>query len=187
MALHVRLVSRKRASGESSLPAENAVARVYEQQAEAQEVVARLQLARFDMRKVSVVGKEDLDSQQVFGYYRNVGKIKYWGRSEKFWGPLWEALDGWAFFSVPGIGPVVVAGPLAGWTIATLSNAAIFGGMTALGSGLYSIGIPQNQVLHCEGALREGRYLVLAHGSASAIRMAREILGIWKASQAANR
>ena len=147
MALHVCLMSRKRASGETILSAENAVARVYEQQAEAEAVVARLQSARFDMRKVSVVGKEDLDSQQVFGYYRDGGRIKYWGRSEKFWGPLWEALDGWAFFSVPGIGPVVVAGPLAGWMVATLSNAVIFGGLTALGTGLYSIGIPQDRCL----------------------------------------
>jgi hypothetical protein len=145
---------------------------------EAEAVVARLQSARFDMRKVSVVGKEDLDSQQVFGYYRDGGRTKYWGRSEKFWGPLWEALDGWAFFSVPGIGPVVVAGPLAGWMVATLSNALNFGGLTALGTGLYSIGIPQDTVLDCEGALREGRYLVLAHGSASEIRAAKEILGV---------
>jgi hypothetical protein len=167
------------------LSAENAVVRVYERQEDAGSAVARLQSAGFDMRKVSVVGKEDLGGQQVFGYYRDGGKIKYWGRSEKFWGPLWEALDGWAFFSVPGIGPVVVAGPLAGWMVSTLSNAVVFGGLTALGTGLYSIGIPQDQVNHCEGALREGRYLVLLHGSASSIRMAREILGVRNASQAA--
>ena len=186
MALRMHLLRSEARERESILSAENVVARVYEQQAEAQEVVARLQLARFDMRKVSVVGKEDLDSQQVFGYYRDGEKIKYWGRSEKFWGPLWEALDGWAFFFVPGIGPVVVAGPLAGWMIATLSNAVVFGGLTALGTGLYSIGIPRDQVLFCEGALREGRYLVLAHGSASEVHTAREILGVWKASRAAN-
>jgi len=186
MALHVRPISRKRANGEIILSTENAVARVYERQEDAESVVARLQSAGFDMRKVSVVGKEDLGSQQVFGYYRDGGRIKYWGRSEKFWGPLWEELDGWAFFSVPGIGPVVVAGPLAGWIVATLSTAVIFGGMTALGTGLYSIGISQDQVLFCEGALREGRYLVLAHGSASAVHTAKEILGVWKAPQAAS-
>lgn len=169
------------------MSSENAVARVYERSEEAESVVARLQSAGFDMRKISVVGKEDLGSQQAFGYYRDGGRIRYWGRSEKFWGPLWEALDGWAFFSVPGIGPVVVAGPLAGWIVATLSNAAIFGGLTALGTGLYSIGIPQDEVLLCEGALREGGYLVLAHGSASEIRTAKELLGIWKAPLAASR
>ena len=167
------------------MSAENAVARVYERQEDAGSAVARLQSAGFDMRKVSVVGREDLGSQQVFGYYRDGGRIRYWGNSEKFWGPLWEALDGWAFFSVPGIGPVVVTGPLAGWMVSTLSNAVVCGGLTSLGTGLYSIGIPQDQVLRCEAALREGRYLVLVHGSASAIRMAREILGIWKASQTA--
>lgn len=168
------------------MSAENAVARVYERQEDTEWVFARLRSAGFDMRRVSVVGKEDLGSQQVFGYYRDSGGIKYWGKSEKFWGPLWEALDGWAFFSVPGIGPVVVAGPLAGWMVATLSNAVVFGGLTALGTGLYSMGISQDQVLLCESALRQGRYLVLAHGSASEIRTAKEILGVWKAPQAAS-
>jgi hypothetical protein len=68
--------------------------------------------------------------------------------------------------------------------VATLSNAIIFGELTALGTGLYSIGIPQDQVLLCESALREGRYLVLAHGSASAVRAAKEILGVWNLPQA---
>jgi hypothetical protein len=177
----------KRANGESIVLAENAVTRVYDRQDEAESAVARLQSAGFDMRKVSVVGKEDLGALQVFGYYRHEGRIKYWGRSEKFWGPLWEALDGWAFFSVPGIGPVVVAGPLAGWVVATLSNAVIFGGLTALGTGLYSMGISQDKVLLCEGALREGRYLVMAHGSTSEVRTAKEILGVSQASQSASR
>jgi hypothetical protein len=186
MALQVPLTRRKRTNGESILSSENAVSRVYDRQEEAESVVARLQSAGFDMRKVSVVGREDLGSRQVVGYYRDGGGIKYWGKSEKFWGPLLEALDGWAFFSVPGIGPVVVAGPLAGWIVATLSNPVIFGGLTALGTGLYSIGISQETVLLCESALREGRYLVLAHGTASAVRTAREILGVSLPARSAN-
>src|SRR5674476_691167 len=90
MALRVRLERGKRANGESMVSAENAVARMYDGQEEAERVVACLQSAGFDMRKVSVVGREDLGSRQVFGYYRDGGRIKYWGRSEKFWGPLWE-------------------------------------------------------------------------------------------------
>ena len=164
---------------------DNAVARVYDRQEDAESVLARLQSAGFDMRKVSVVGKEDLSGRQVVGYYRDSGRIKVWGKSEKFWGPLLETLDGWAFFSVPGIGPVVVAGPLAGWVVATLSNAVIFGGLTVLGTGLYSIGISQETVLLCERALREGRYLVLAHGTASAVRTAKEILGVSQSSESA--
>jgi hypothetical protein len=187
MALHVPLERRKRANGEIFLSSENAIARVYDRPDEAESVVTSLQAAGFDMRKVSVVGKEDLGSRQVFGYYREGGRIKVWGKSEKFWGPLLETLDGWAFFSVPGIGPVVVAGPLAGWMVATLSNAVIFGGLTALGTGLYSIGISQDEVLRCEGSLREGRYLVLVHGTVSEVRAAKEILGVSPPAQAARR
>jgi hypothetical protein len=187
MSLQVLSERRKRANGESLVSSEDSVARVYDRQEEVRSVVARLQAADFDMRKVSVVGKEDLGSQQVFGCYRDGAGMKYLGKSEKFWGPLWEVLCGWAFFSVPGIGPVLVAGPLAGWMVATLSNAVIFGGLTALGTGLYSIGIPQAEVFLCEGAVREGRYMVLAHGTASAIRTAREIPGVSPSARAAQR
>jgi hypothetical protein len=167
------------------LSSANAVAGVFDRQEDVESVVGRLKAAGFDMRKVSVAGREDLGSRHVVGYYRDGGNIKYWGKTEKFWGPLLEALDGWAFFSVPGIGPVVVAGPLAGWIVAALSSAALFGGLTALGTGIYSIGISQGTVLLCEGALREGRYVVLAHGTASAVSTAKDILGVSQTPQSA--
>ncbi len=99
--------------------------------------------------------------------------MKYWGALKEFWGPLWGLLSGWAFLSVPGIGPVLVAGPLAGSTVATLDNAAVFGGLTALGAGLYSIGISREGVLACESAVRNGKYLVLVYGTVREVSQAK--------------
>ena len=39
-------------------------------------------------------------------------RMKYWGKLGTFWGGLWGLLFGAAFFAIPGIGPVLVAGPL---------------------------------------------------------------------------
>ena len=42
-----------------------------------------------------------------------------------------------AFFAIPGIGPVLVAGPLVAWIIGALEGAVVVGGLTAVGAGLY--------------------------------------------------
>jgi hypothetical protein len=48
-------------------------------------------------------------------------------------------LFGAAFFAIPGIGPVLVAGPLVAWIVGALEGAVVVGGLSALGAGLYSI------------------------------------------------
>ena len=85
-------------------------------------------------------------------------------------------LFGAAFFAVPGIGPILVGGPLLTWIIGALGDAAVVGGLSALGVGLYSIGIPKNSVLRYETAIKGGKYLVIAHGTADEVAKAKEII-----------
>ena len=70
-------------------------------------------------------------------------------------------LMGAAFFFVPGIGPVLLAGPLVTSVVAALESAAVFGGLSALGAGLYSLGIPRNSIIKYETQLRAGKFLLL--------------------------
>ena len=117
---------------------------VYESPASAEETLTRLQSSGFDMQRLSIVGKDCHTEGQVTGYYSAGDRIRYWGTLGAFWGKLWSTLPGWGFFAIPGIGPVLVAGPLASWIVSGLENAALFGGLSALGAGLYSIGIPKD-------------------------------------------
>ena len=50
------------------------------------------------------------------------------------------------------------------------------GGFSALGAGLYSIGIPKDSILEYETALKTDKYLVIAHGSADEAARAKEII-----------
>lgn len=50
-------------------------------------------------------------------------------------------------FLIPGLGPLVVAGPLVGWLGGALESAVVVGGLSALGAGLFSLGIPKNSIL----------------------------------------
>ena len=42
-----------------------------------------------------------------------------------FWGGIWALLLGSAFFWVPGLGPLLVAGPLVAWIVGALETAAV--------------------------------------------------------------
>jgi hypothetical protein len=154
----------------------NAVIAVYETHPMAENAVKELQKSGFDMKKLSVVGKDYHTDEQVVGYYNAGDRMKYWGKTGAFWGGFWGLLFGAAFFWVPAIGPLLVAGPLATWIVGALEGAVVVGGLSALGAGLYSIGIPKNSVLKYETAIKADKFLLVAHGTAAEAAKARDIL-----------
>jgi hypothetical protein len=75
------------------------------------------------------------------------------------------------------MGPILVAGPLVSWIIAGLEGAVVVGGVSALGAGLVSIGIPKDSVIKYEVALKADKYLLIVHGAQDAVYHAQLILG----------
>jgi len=87
------------------------------------------------------------------------------GKVGAFWGGFWGLLFGSAAFAIPGLGPILVAGPLVGWIIAGLEGAAVVGGVSAVGAGLVSIGIPKDSVVKYEVALKTDKFVLVVHGT----------------------
>ncbi len=154
----------------------NAAIAVYDNHSEAEDAVKELQKSGFDMKKLSVVGKDYHTEEHVVGYYNAGDRMKYWGKQGAFWGGFWGLLFGAAFFWVPAIGPVLVGGPLVAWIVAGLEDAVLVGGLSAIGAGLYSIGIPKDSVVTYEAAIKAGEYLVVANGTSEETAKARDIL-----------
>jgi len=50
------------------------------------------------------------------------------------------------------------------------------GGLSAIGAGLYSIGIPKDSIVNYELAIKTDKYLVLVHSTAAEVEKARDIL-----------
>lgn len=92
-------------------------------------------------------------------------------------------LFGSALFFVPGIGPLIVFGPLVGWIVAGLEGAVVVGGLGAVAAALYSIGIPRNSSVKYETALKSDKFLVIAHGSSDEVAKAKSILEMAGAEQ----
>jgi uncharacterized membrane protein len=155
---------------------DDAIVAVYQTHADAEGAVQELQRAGFDMKKISIVGKDYHTEEHVVGYYNTGDRMKYWGKLGAFWGGIWGLLVGAAFFFVPGIGPVLVAGPLAAWIVGALEGAVVVGGLSAIGAALFSIGIPKDSVLKYDVALKANQFLLVGHGTADEIVKARDIL-----------
>ena len=155
---------------------ENSVVAIYHTHTEAEEAVKELQRGGVDMHKLSIVGKGYHTDEQVVGYYNTGDRMKYWGKVGAFWGGFWGLLFGSALFVIPGVGPILAAGPVVAWIVAALEGAVVVGGVTALGAGLYSIGIPKNSILRYETALKQDSFLVIAHGTAAEVAKARDIV-----------
>ncbi len=160
----------------------NAVVAVFDTHPEADEAVKELQRSGFDMKKLSVVGKDYHTEEQVVGYYNAGDRMKHWGKFGAFWGGLWGLLFGAAFFWVPGIGPVLIGGPLVAWIVAALEGAVAVGGLSAIGAGLFSLGIPKDSIVIYESAVKAGKYVVVAHGTAQDVAKARDIMSTLKPS-----
>src|ERR1039458_9144312 len=122
--------------GELAMSATNAAVAICDTQSQAEEGVKELQRSGIDMKKPSIVGKDYHTEEQVVGYYNTSDRMKYWGKLGAFWGGLWGMLYGSAFFAIPGVGPVLVAGPLVAWIVGALEGAVVFGGMGVTGAGL---------------------------------------------------
>jgi hypothetical protein len=128
------------------------------------------------MRKLSIVGRDYHTDEHVVGYYNTGDRMKHWGKLGAFWGGIWGLLFGSAFFFIPGVGPLLVAGPLVGWIVGALEGAVVVGGLSAIGAGLYSLGIPKDSILQYETALKTGKYVLIVHGSMDETTHAKEIL-----------
>jgi hypothetical protein len=158
---------------------------LFQNHQDAESAVKELQKSGYDMKKLSVIGKDYHTEENVVGYYNTGDRMATWGKFGLFWGLIWGLLFGSAFFVLPGVGPVMVGGPLVSWMIGALETAAVTGGFTALGGALTGIGIPKDSVIRYETALKANKFILVVHGTAEEVAKAKNILIENKAEEAA--
>ncbi len=158
------------------MPERNSVVGLYNTHDAAEGAVKELQRAGIDMNMLSIVGKDTHSDEHVVGYYNNGDRMKYWGKNGAFWGGFWGLLFGSALFVIPGVGPVLMAGPIIASIVAALEGAVVVGGLSALGAGLYGIGIPNDSIVEYELAIKTDMFLLLVQGTAAEVDKAKSIL-----------
>jgi hypothetical protein len=154
----------------------SSVVAVYNSHTDAEKAVAALSAASFDITKVSIVGKDYHTEENVVGYYTAGDRMKSWGGMGAFWGGIWGLLFGAGFFLIPGIGPVLVAGPFLAAPVGALESAAIVGGLSAVAAGLVSLGIPKESAVKYEAEVKADKFVLVVHGTPEELERARAIL-----------
>ncbi len=163
---------------------QSSVVGLFNSHQDAESAVKELQKSGYDMKKLSVVGKDYHSEENVIGYYNTGDRMAAWGKFGLFWGWIWGLLFGSAFFLIPGIGPVMVGGHLVSYIVGALEMAVVTGGLTAIGGALVSIGIPKDSVIRYETALKADKFMLIVHGTLQEVEKAKSILIENKAEEA---
>jgi Protein of unknown function (DUF3341) len=154
----------------------NSVVAIFSQHSAAENAIKELKSAGFDIKHLSIIGRDYHTEQNVVGFYNTGDRMKYWGKLGAFWGGIWGLLVGAAVLFIPAVGPVVIAGSVVTLVVAALEGAIAAGGLSALGAGLFSLGIPKDSVIRYETSVRAGKFVLIAHGDAAEVEKARGVL-----------
>jgi uncharacterized membrane protein len=154
----------------------SAAVAVYATHDEADAAIRSLQKSGFDMKNLSIVGKDFRTEEHAVGYYNTGDRVKFWGKTGAFWGGLAGILFSSAFLLIPVVGHIIVLGPLVSSVIGGLEGAAVVGTTSALFGALTGLGIPKDSVIQYENEVKAGKFLVLAQGTDEEVARAKNIL-----------
>jgi hypothetical protein len=149
---------------------------IYDTHVDADAAIKALRDAKFTMGQLSIIGKDYHTEEHPIGFYNAGDRMRFWGKNGAFWGGLWGWLVGAGFFLIPGIGHIIVLGPVVGWVVGALEGATVGAGVGVLGAALASAGIPKDTVVKYETALKAGKFVVVAHGTPGEVDLARSVL-----------
>ena len=149
---------------------------VYPDHASAEEAIRQLHEAGFAMRDLSIIGRDFQMSEEPIGFISTGDYAKAGAETGAWFGGLFGLLVGAAFLILPGVGPVVVAGPIAAALLAGLEGAIAGTALGSLAGALVGVGIPRDRALKYETQIRGGKFIVVARGVPEAIARARELI-----------
>jgi hypothetical protein len=162
-----------------SKPESNCVA-IFDRHQDAEAAIKQLQSSGFDMKKLSIIGRDYHTEEHAVGFYNMGDRVKYWGRNGAFWGSVFGILFAPAFFFIPGIGPILTGGLIGSALMGTIEGAAVgaavVGGTSAVAAALAGLGIPKDSVVRYEADLKANKFLLIASGTRAEVERARALL-----------
>lgn len=158
------------------IPASSSVVAVYPDHAAAEQAVRRLHEEGFAMSDLSIIGRDFQMSEEPVGFVDPSAYAKAGAGTGAWFGGLFGLMVGAAAVLVPGVGPVVVAGPLAAALMAGLEGAIAGTALGGLAGALVGWGVPRERALTYETHIQGGKFLVLVRGVPGSVARARDLL-----------
>ena len=137
--------------------------------------VDRLVAAGFAQENISVL-MSDIESTREFAHQKNTKAPEgaAWGvTTGGLAGGALGLLAGMGALAIPGVGPLIAAGPIMG----ALAGLGVGGAVGGLGGALVGLGIPEYEAKRYEGRVKDGGVLLSVHCNTSdEIHNAKEVL-----------
>ncbi|WP_457595768.1 general stress protein [Hydrogenimonas sp.] len=149
---------------------------VYDKYEDVIETIEALDNAGIDKEYISVLGKGNENVKNRFEYYKHSQDAAFWGTQGAFWGAIMGFLVGGFLSWIPGVGPVIAAGPLMNALAGLAAGAVVGGAGSALVAVLVDWGLTEKEALRYENFIKEGKFLVLIHADEDVIDRAQKVL-----------
>lgn len=132
---------------------------------QAESIVGALKVAGFPSSDISVL-LPDTSGTRDFAHEQNT-KVPEGATAGVVAGMGTGAILGWlagiGTLAIPGVGPLIAAGPI----MAALGGAAVGGATGGLVGALVGMGIPEYEAKHYDGKIRSGNALISVHVDSS--------------------
>ena len=161
---------------QAETPVGTSIVAVYADHAAAEKAVRQLHEAGLAMRDLSIIGRDFQMSEEPVGFISSGDYAKAGAETGAWFGGLFGLLVGAAFLILPGVGPVVVAGPLAAALLAGLEGAIAGTALGTLAGALVGWGIPKDRAIKYETQIKGGKFLVVVRGVPEVLTRARSLL-----------
>jgi uncharacterized membrane protein len=148
---------------------------VFPDHASAEDAVRRLENEGIPMQNLSIIGKDFQAVEKPLGFV-TTGTVAKDGAKVGAWtGGIFGLLVGAAFLILPGVGPIVVAGPLAVALLGGLEGALAGAALGGLTGALVGLGVSKDKAIRYESQVKAGKFLVTLRGDGSEIERAKSL------------
>jgi uncharacterized membrane protein len=154
----------------------SSVIAVFPDHESAENAIEMLNEEGFPMSKLSIVGRDFVVREKPIGFASPGYFAKEGASTGAFVGGLFGMLLGAAFLVLPGVGPMVIAGPLLGALLGGLEGAVAGAAVGALSGALIGWGVSREKALVYETEVKAGKFLLIARGTPEEIARAKVLL-----------
>jgi uncharacterized membrane protein len=161
---------------QESLPFGSSVVAVYPDHESAERAIQLLHKNGFAIEDLSIVGHNIQMTEEPTGFITTGDYVSAGARSGALIGGLAGVALGAALLVIPGIGPIIVAGPIAAAVLAGVEGAVAGFTMGAIAGALVAWGVPKEHAVKFESEVHGGKFLVLTRGTPEQIDRAQALL-----------
>jgi hypothetical protein len=167
--------AQKDNQGDSQSFTNNSLMAVFSSHSDAATAVRELEKAGFQVADLSIAGKIDDSQTDLAAWRTSDDEARKERKRETVPGYPPVLLAASTSVGVVGIGPTLLAGPLAALISANSSTSDTLE-LSVISAGLYNLGIPMCTILRHESSLQTDKVLLLTDGAATELIRAKEIL-----------